>query len=71
MWIFNSVSFYVLTFMLKYLEGNIFTNTYYTLIADALSTILGAYIYRTHGMNATYYVSYCISIIGSLTIFLF
>jgi len=56
-------------FQVKYLEGNMFTNTYLFLAAEILGIVTCGFIYRKLGMKATFAVSYMIAFVGSFTIY--
>jgi len=50
------------------LEGNIFTNAYYGMVADTLAYAAGGWLYQKLGMRTTFAVSYILSFIGGLAI---
>jgi len=61
---------YLIFYQLKYLKGNIFTNSYYVQFADLLACIFGGIIYSRFGMKITFAISFLFAFIGSLSIFL-
>jgi len=71
MWSTCSFGFYLLSFQLKYLQGSIFTNSYYSSMADLLAALLGYVVFVNLGINISFAISYFIAIIGAFGICIF
>lgn len=59
---------YLLQFQLKYLDGDIFTNNNVIALSDLAASLTGSILYQKYGLKTSYYLSFTIGIIGSLSI---
>ena len=70
MWCAVSFSCHMLTFMNKFLEGSIYTNSYAEGVAGALASALGAKLYARLGMRNMYFLSFSLALAGGIMIYL-
>jgi hypothetical protein len=56
-WIVGIYSFYTLYFMLKYIEGDIYTNVIIAGLSEMASTLAVGLILQRFGLNKTYFLS--------------
>ena len=70
MWSATSFSCNLLTFMNKFLEGSIYTNSYAEGVAGALAALIGGKLYTRLGMRNMYLFSFTLAFIGGLFIYL-
>ena len=71
MWSAASFGMYILVFLNKYLAGSIYIHYYIDGIAGILGFAIGNYIYSTCRIKWSFIISYAVTIIGALGIFLF
>lgn len=67
-WIATSIDYYLINFYLKYLKGNMFLNSNVAALAECLSTIMAGYLYLNFGLKMALFVSFAISVVGSVLI---
>jgi hypothetical protein len=70
-WAFTSMSYYVINFYLKYLEGSIFVNVYVSAVAEVSSVLLAGFFCLTFGLQKALLISYIIGFIGAVMIIFF
>ena len=68
MWSACSFSSYLLNFMNKYLEGDIFTNNYVEGIAGVMACLFGVHIFNMLGLRMTFVTSFGMMLIGGLAV---
>lgn len=56
---------YLLTFQLKYLPGDIFSNTNSTFFADLMGVTLAGIMFRYAGLKLSFIVPYSVSVFGA------
>ena len=54
MWTVCSFSSFLLSYQLKYIEGDIFRNAYCTYLSDLVACVLGGFMYQKIGMQSTF-----------------
>ena len=64
-WCFTSFNFYLMSFQVKYLGGDIFQNTVITSISQTVAAIFGGVLYQKLGVKRTFALSFLLSMIGS------
>ena len=67
-WVSASFCFYLIGFELKYLPGDIFTNTYASSISDVVATVVSAPIFNKFGIKWSLIMAFGSSTCGSLII---
>lgn len=70
MWSACSFSAYLLNFMNKYLEGDIFTNNYAEGLAGITACLTGVHIFNLLGLRMTFVTSFLLLLSGGFAIFL-
>mmetsp|Transcript_1486 Transcript_1486/g.988 ORF Transcript_1486/g.988 Transcript_1486/m.988 type:complete len:184 (+) Transcript_1486:1077-1628(+) len=69
-WLTSSFCYYLIMFEMKYFPGNIFVNSYVSIVAQIPGNILGAMSYQRFGFRFTIMCSMAVSGIGALLILL-
>jgi hypothetical protein len=60
---------FLLHFMLRYLQGDLFENSDFCAVGDAIAIIFGVFIYNfLGGLKPTYYLAFLVSSVGCLGI---
>jgi hypothetical protein len=67
-WLSATFCFYMISFELKYLPGNIFVNTYASAFGDLASTIVSGIVVRYLGIKYTLIASYSMATLGAFLI---
>lgn len=71
MWAMCSFCYYMIVFYLKYLPGDIYSNTFASSGTDCLSVVTSGIIYKKLGVRKTFTFLLIFSVIGSLLIIFF
>ena len=71
MWTAASFCLYLLQYLNKYLSGTIFINYYLDGVAGVISAVSGQFIYNCLKKKWSYFLSFVLTLLGSLGIFLF
>lgn len=61
-------AFYLLSFQLKYLPGDIYSNSIATTFAEIMGITLAGIMYRYVGLKLSFIVPYLIAVFGALLI---
>lgn len=69
MWSAASFGLYLLNFLNKYLEGTIYWNNYVEVTAAFIAVCIGARVYASLGQRACFVLSYLMSLIGGLLVY--
>ena len=69
MWTVCSFSSYSIFNQLKYVEGHVITNAYYTYGSDLLACVFGGYMYLSIDVKATFACAYFCSFVGVFYVF--
>jgi hypothetical protein len=67
-WIASSFDFYLISFQLKYIQGNVFLNTLVSAASELPAQALGGYLYAKVGIRAVLVGSFTLAIIGSVSL---
>ena len=70
MWTQGSFNSFLLSAQMKYLEGNIFINFYMFGFAGFTAVLIGGYLFSRHGLKFTYILSFTLSILGCVGMFI-
>jgi len=68
MWATASFSYYMIVFYLKYLPGDIYSNTFASSGTDCASVVFGGFLYTRLGIKKTFTLLLSFSVIGGLLI---
>lgn len=71
LWAMCSFSYYMIIFYLKYLPGDIYSNTFSSSGTDMASVLFGGALYKRLGIKKTYSVLLSFSVVGGILIVLF
>jgi hypothetical protein len=61
-------AFYLLSFQLKYLPGDIYSNSIATTFAEIMGITLAGLMYRYVGLKLSFIVPYLIAVFGAILI---
>jgi len=70
-WTVSTLTVYMLLYLNKYLAGGIYIQYYFDGIAGFLAFTVGKYLYQACRVRISFIISYIITIIGLLGIYLF
>lgn len=68
LWSVSSLDYYLISFLLKYVPGNIFMNTVVSNSSEIVATILAGFVYEIFGSKIAFSISFSLSAIGGLLI---
>ena len=72
MWVASSFSFYLISFQIKYIKGDVFVNTVVSASTEILGFLVSGLIYQSlGGIRNTFALSYIIAIIGGVLLMSF
>jgi hypothetical protein len=71
LWAMCSFSYYMIIFYLKYLPGDIYSNTFSSSGTDCCSVVFGGIIYKKLGIKKTFAILLTFSVCGGIMIILF
>jgi Na+/melibiose symporter-like transporter len=66
LWITSAFDYYLINFQLKYIEGDIYTNTIVSSVSEVTAYIVSGALYERIGTKISFIGSFIIAIIGSL-----
>jgi len=69
-WVTTSFNYYLITFQLKYIEGDVYINTLVSSLSDLPARLLCAMVYKSIGLTRTFTLAFVISLIGGLALLL-
>ena len=67
-WASSSFDYFLTTFMLKYLNGDVFSNVYAATTAEAFGALCCGMLVQRQGLLRTFALSYTIATVGGLLI---
>ena len=71
MWCSVSFSYWLVNFQIKYIQGNVYTNSMTSSIADNIGTVLSAVLYDKFGVRIAFLTCLVFTLVGGATILLF
>jgi len=71
MWSSISFMYYLINFQLKYMPGDIYSNSFATAFAEILGITAGGVLTKIFGMRNGFIASYLTSLIGGMAILFF
>ena len=71
MWVCCSFCYYLIGFQLKYLPGDIYSNTYATSLAEAIGLAQSGITYRYTGLKTAMVLPYAVSLMGGICILMY
>lgn len=70
-WIASSFDYYMMTFFLKYVPGNIYVNTSINAMSSIAAYVGSAYLFKKLGGKISFLIAYAIAIAGGICIMFF
>jgi hypothetical protein len=67
-WASSSFCYYLISYQLKYIKGNIFANGLISSVSEIIAYFTSAILLREFGLKLTFVLSFSISIIGMLAL---
>lgn len=71
MWTSSSFNYYIITFYLKYVPGNIFVNTSLSCIAEIFSYICSGIVMNKFGVKLSFMIAYTLAAAGGIFLVIF
>ena len=66
LWVVSAFNYFLINFQLKYIEGDIYTNTIISSVSEVTAYIISGALYQRLGAKIPFIGCFLISIIGSL-----
>ena len=70
-WVATSMAYYITNFILKYVDGSIFVNTFASAASDCSSILLANYFYVRFGLKQALFWSYIVAFAGAFLLIWF
>ena len=70
-WTASSFNYYIITFYLKYIPGNIFVNTSLSCIAEIISYLCSGVVMNIFGVKISFIISYILAAVGGILLVIF
>ena len=70
-WTASSFNYYLMTFFLKYIPGNLFVNTSIASLSEISSYVLSAYVMKFLGLKISYIMAWLIGATGGILMVIF
>jgi hypothetical protein len=71
LWIVSSVDYYLITFFLKYIPGNIYVNTSVASISELVAYTCSGLVFKFLGGKIAFLISFTIAALGGFLIMFF
>ena len=71
LWTCSSFDYYLITFFLKYIPGNIFVNTSIASFSEVVAYIISGYLMNLMGIKVSYFVGFAVAATGGLLMIFF
>lgn len=66
LWVASAFSYYLINFQLKYIEGDIYTNTIVSSVSEVTAYLISGALYEKIGTRVSFIGSFIIAVIGSV-----
>lgn len=70
-WTTSSFNYYIITFYLKYIPGNIYVNTSLSCTAEVLAYFISGAVLKTFGVKLSFILSFILAAIGGIMLVIF
>jgi len=70
-WTTGSFNYYIMTFYLKYIPGNIFVNTSLSCTAEIIAYICSGFVMNLFGVKLAYMISFILAAVGGILLVIF
>ena len=71
LWSASSFNSYMIAFQLKYIQGNVFSNTLAAGLSEAPTVFISGLLYQSLGLKATLVLCFLFSLVGSISLLVF
>ena len=68
LWSISSFDYYLISFFMKYIPGNIFINASFSTIAEIVATMTSGFVYKFFGPKTAFVLCFTISAVGGILI---
>jgi len=68
LWSVSSLNYYLISYLLKYVPGNIYVNNTVSITSDIAANMLAGVLYKIFGPKVAFCLSYSVSAVGGLLI---
>ena len=68
LWSVSSLNYYLITFFMKYIPGNLYVNTSVSTISELIAYVFSGFVYQTFGGKKAFIVSFALSATGGFLI---
>jgi len=70
-WVSSSFDYYIITYMLKYIPGNIYVNTTISAASEIAANLVSGYLVKTMGIKSSFVIAYVCSTAGGVLMICF
>jgi len=70
-WTVSSFNYYIITFYLKYIPGNVYVNTTLSCTAEVIAYLFSGYIMTTFGVKLSYMIGFILAAAGGILLVIF
>ena len=70
-WTSSSFNYYIITFYLKYIPGNIYVNTSLACIAEVIAYLCSGFVMNIFGVKLSFIISYVLAATGGILLVIF
>ena len=70
-WTFSSFNYYIITFYLKYIPGNIYINTSLSCTAEVIAQISSGFVMNKFGVKLSFIIAFILAAAGGLFLVIF
>jgi len=70
-WTSSSFNYYIMTFYLKYIPGNIYVNTSLSCIAEVTAYIASGFVMNLFGVKLSFMISFVLAAVGGILLVIF
>jgi len=70
-WTSSSFNYYIITFYLKYIPGNIYVNTSLACVSEVIAYICSGFVMNTFGVKLSFMISFIVAAVGGILLVIF
>ena len=71
LWVASAFDYYLINFQLKYIDGDIYTNTIVSSVSEVTAYLVSGALYEKIGTKISFVASFVIAVIGSIFLIIF
>ena len=68
LWSVSSLDYYLISFFMKYIPGDIYVNTTASSVSELIATVISGLIYNLFGAKTAFFLSFALSALGGFLI---